>query len=104
VGSYEGIFILSAELQGEFLEKETDFVKNEIVKQHGEISEAKVLGKRPLAYPIRKVNHGIYVLMNFSAKSEAVDALLKRVRLNQNILRAAVFRKERSALLNEIRD
>jgi small subunit ribosomal protein S6 len=104
VETYEGMFILSPLLEGETLEKETDFVKNEIVKQIGEIAEAKVIGRRRLAYPIRKLNDGIYLLVNFIAKPEVIDTFLKRVRLNTNILRVGVFRKERGALLNEIRD
>ena len=59
MGSYEGMFILKPQLEGETLEKETNFVKNEIVKQLGEISEAKVIGKRRLSYPIQKLSDGI---------------------------------------------
>ena len=104
MGSYEGMFILSPQLEGETLEKETNFVKNEIVKQLGEISEAKVIGKRRLSYPIQKLSDGIYILVNFSAKSEAIDTILKRVRMNGEVLRVGIFRKEAGALQNEIRD
>lgn len=104
MGNYEGMFILSAELEGETLEKEIDFVKNEIVKQLGEISEAKTLGRRQLAYPIRKMKDGIYLLINFAAKPDIIDSFLKRLRLNQSLLRAMVFRKEKGAQLNEIRE
>ncbi|OVE73608.1 30S ribosomal protein S6 [bacterium B13(2017)] len=103
MGSYEGMFILSGELEGEFLEKEVDYIKNEIVKQLGEISEAKLLGKRRLAYPIKKMQQGIYLLINFISKPDVVEVILKRVRLNQALLRALIFRKEKNST-NEIRD
>ena len=103
MGSYEGMFILSPALEGEHLEKEIDFVKNEVVKQLGEILEAKQLGKRKLAYPLRKMNEGIYLLINFTSKTDVISKLLNRVRMNTNILRANIFTKEKHST-NEIRD
>ena len=97
------MFILSPKLEGETLEKEIDFVKNEVVKQFGEISEAKQLGKRQLAYSIKKMREGFYLLLNFTIKSELISKLLKRIRLNTNILRAQIFCKEKFSI-NEIRE
>ncbi len=101
--TYEGLFILNPELQGEHLEKEMDFIKNEIVKQRGEIAEAKLLGRRRLAYPIKKMNDGLYMLVNFASQTDVIDKFLKRLTLNANVLRSGVFLKEKGAL-NEIRD
>ncbi len=103
MGSYEGMFILSPVLEGEQLEKEVDFVKNEIVKQLGEILEAKQIGKRKLAYPIKKMNDGIYILINFVSKPDVVAKLLQRVRMNVNVLRANILTKEKYST-NEIRE
>ncbi len=102
MGLYEGMFILSPDVDGESLEKEIDYLKNEIVKLLGEISEAKALGKRRLAYPINKVKDGFYLLINFAAKSDIIDPFLKKVRLNPNVLRAQVFKKEKHSI-SEIR-
>ena len=104
MGSYEGMFILSPNLEGEQMEKEQDFIKNEIVKQLGEISDAKLLGKRRLAYSLKKMKEGIYLLINFASRPEVIDKLLKRLKLDSNILRAAIFVKGPGALLNEIKD
>lgn len=103
MGSYEGMFILSPVLEGEQLEKEVDFVKNEIVKQLGEILEAKQIGKRKLAYPIKKMNDGIYLLINFISKPDVVAKFMQRVRMNANILRANILTKEKYST-NEIRE
>lgn len=104
MGSYEGMFILNPNLDGELLEKEMDYIKNEIVKQLGEISDAKILGKRHLAYSIKKMKEGIYLLINFACRPEVVDQLLKRLKLDTHVLRAAIFRKEPGSLFNEIKD
>lgn len=103
MGSYEGMFILTPSCEGELLEKEVDSIKNEIVKLLGEISEAKVLGKRKLAYPIKKSNDGVYLLINFNAKSDVIDKLLKKNKLNPNILRMQIFLKEKFSI-SEIRE
>jgi small subunit ribosomal protein S6 len=97
------MFILSPELEGEALEKELDFIKNEIVKHLGEISEAKLLGKRKLCYPIRKSGEGIYLLINFAGKPDVIATILRRIRLNMKVLRSQIFRKEKYST-NEIRD
>jgi len=104
LSNYEGLFILSPELQDEALEKETDFVKNEIVKQRAEISESKILGKRNLAYAIKKMREGIYLLINFNSRPEVIENILSKIRLNSQILRANIFSKEKGSLLNEIKD
>lgn len=103
MNSYEGLFILSSEIDDEMLEREIDSVKNEVVKLLGEISEAKTLGKRRLAYPIKKLKEGVYLLINFVAKPDIVDKLLKRIKLNRNVLRSSIFRKEKHSI-SEIRD
>jgi small subunit ribosomal protein S6 len=104
VTTYEGLFILKSELQGEHLEKEMDFIKNEIVKQRGEIAEAKLLGRRRLAYPVKKMKEGLYLLVNFASQPDVIDKFLKRLALNANVLRSGVFLKGKGSQLNEIRD
>lgn len=101
--SYEGMFILNPDLDGAVLEKEEDFIKNEIVKQLGEIVEAKQIGKRKLAYTVKKMREGVYFFINFSSKPDTIDKILKKVRLNANVLRAGIFRKEKYST-SEIRD
>ena len=103
MGSYEGMFILTPELDGEVLEKEVDFIKNEIVKQLGEILEAKLIGKRKLAYPLNKMKDGVYLLINFTSKSDVIAKILAKVRLNTNVLRSGIFCKEKYST-SEIRD
>lgn len=102
--NYEGLFILSGDLHGEQLEKEVDFLKNEIVKVRGEISEAKLLGKRRLAYPIKKLKEGVFVLVNFQSLPGSIDEIQKKVSLNTLVLRSGIFKKGKENFLNEIRD
>jgi len=103
VGSYEALFILTPEIDGEMLEKEIDYLKNEIVKLLGEISESKLLGKRKLAYSIKKMTDGFYLLINFTCKPDVIDKLLKRIKHDLNVLRVGIFKKD-SFSISEIRD
>ena len=51
-----------------------------------EIKEAQ-LGKKKLAYPIKKEREGIYMTMDYSGKSSVVPELEKILRYDERVLR-----------------
>lgn len=51
-------------------------------------------GKRRLAFPMKHVADGYYVLMTLSAEAKAVKEMENRMRLDGNVLRYLVVRLE----------
>lgn len=57
------------------------------------------LGKKPLSYQIAKQNEGEYILVNFEAPGEAVGAIAKSLRLEQEaILRYLIIKAKASGV------
>lgn len=58
------------------------------------VKDLKIIGKKTLAYPIKKLNEGIYVLVNLSAEKFNVAQIQKQMNLGNDILRFLVTAKE----------
>jgi small subunit ribosomal protein S6 len=93
IHSYETIFIIDSTLEPDAIAAKKDkFVK--IITDNGEIGEVEEWGKRKLAYPINFKTEGYYVLVNFKANVEFPKELDRRYRIDENILRTIIIRKD----------
>ena len=91
--SYETIFIIDSTLEPDALTAVKDkFIK--IITDHAEIGEVEEWGKRKLAYPINFKSEGYYVLVNFNADADFPKELDRRYRIDENILRTIIIRKD----------
>ena len=93
MNKYESIIIInpSLEEQGmkELIKKFEDMINNE-----GKVESVEEMGKRKLAYEIKKNSEGFYVLYNFEAKPEFIAELERVYRITDGILKFIVVRKE----------
>ncbi len=91
--NYEAMFIFNPVMLEEKLEKEIKHVEKAI-KTHGR-GEVKLLnlGKKSLAFPIKKFNEGVYVNYQFSAVPPAIAKIKHALRHRDNILRLLVILK-----------
>ncbi|MBI4591953.1 30S ribosomal protein S6 [Candidatus Uhrbacteria bacterium] len=87
----------------------TQFTDQEIADIQGKINTlleeagAKVLksenlGKIKLAYPIKKIRHGSYILTYFDAESSVISDLNRRLALREEILRHTLLERPTGAL------
>lgn len=91
---YEAMFIFKADLEGEQLEKELNGVL-EIIKTQGKGNVVfDQLGKKTLAYPVKKENEGIYVCYNFEAPPPAIAKIKDEIKHSTAILRVMFLAKE----------
>ena len=68
-----------------------------LVAAKGKVIKVEKWGKRRLAYPIRRSEDGIYVLMTIECPPSLVRELDRRYRMNDRILRHLVVRVENEA-------
>ena len=92
--NYEIMFILKPDLDEDGLRAEMDAIKESVSKKRGKTEELNIWQKRQLAYKIKKFKEGIYILGLFKLSSDSPRLLSKDWRLNSNILRFLILKKE----------
>lgn len=89
---YEIMFIVKATMDDAEITKTADVVKGLISGNGSKVIEFKDLGKKKLAYPIKKEISGNYFLMNVEATHDVIAEFNRKVRINENILRHLVLK------------
>lgn len=91
--SYEAIFIIhpntTQKEKEEIIEKYSNFIL-----QEGEIISKNIWGDKELAYPIKKLTTGYYVILNFRDYPENVEKLIQTMRNDEKIIRFMVTRMD----------
>jgi small subunit ribosomal protein S6 len=87
VRSYELIFIVHPELEGDALTAVTERVTGLVERNGGKVTQIEPWGPRRLAYPIRKQWEGQYVLLRLELESRGVAGLERDLRLVEPVLR-----------------
>lgn len=87
--SYTGLFIIIPEKQ-DSIEDVTGSINTIITENSGQVEKENMMGKKALAYPIKKKAEGVYYEITFSALPGSVEKMMKRFRINTDILRTLV--------------
>jgi small subunit ribosomal protein S6 len=85
--NYELVFIVRADLDENTFKDIVQKVSGWITEAGGSITKTDIWGKRKLAFPIRKLNEGLYVLMNVQMEPSFGSALERNLRFQEQILR-----------------
>ena len=91
---YEAMFIFNPELSEEKLEEGIKAVEKIIKDSAKGRCDTENLGKKTLAYPIKKSNEGYYVNYNFEAPPAAINKIKEELKHSEEILRFIVFVKD----------
>jgi len=91
---YELIFIVHPDLEETAFNDVVNRVKAWVTDDGGEIVKVDLWGKRRLAYPIRKVNEGQYVLMQTRIDPDDVAELERNLRFLEPVLRHSIILQE----------
>jgi len=92
---YEVTYVLRPHLEEADTEAQISHIADQLRTAGGEVTgEIDRLGKRRLAYEIGDVREGFYVVMRFSSDAAAAKELERLLRLNENVVRALLLRRE----------
>ena len=90
--SYDLNVILDPSLNETQLKLEKDAITAQIERVEGEVQELDEWGNKRLAYPIRKLNEGYYLIYKLSLSEAAPRQLTTNLRLRDNVMRVLVTR------------
>lgn len=91
---YEMMVILDPEVDERTVQPSLEKYLNVITTDKGTIDKVDVWGRRRLAYPIKKKNDGIYVVIDFTSESVTAKELERQLSLNETILRTKLIRPD----------
>ena len=94
MNNYEIMFIVKNTIEDEKVEKLAESLKKLITDNKGKVIEFTEMGKRKLAYPIKKELTGTYYVMTVSASSDTIKEFDRKVSINENVLRHLILKKE----------
>jgi small subunit ribosomal protein S6 len=98
VRNYELVFIVHPEVDDEGLAAVVETVKDLVKRGGGRVAKVDLWGLRRLAYPIRNLGEGQYVLMHLHLAPEGVAELERSLKLSEQVIRHLVVRLEDDAL------
>ncbi len=98
---YELMYIVASTVSDDQIPTVTDGVLNLIKNLGGSIIKQEALGKKKLAYPIKKTRNGFYDLINFEVDSKQINELNTRVLTSEGVIRHIIVNLEDSIMRQE---
>lgn len=83
---YEVMYIIRPDIEQEAVQAAVEKFQG-IISNGGEITKHDVMGKRRLAYEIKKFRDGVFVLVNFNATPEVVSELERIMKISDEVIR-----------------
>ena len=93
MNKYESIIIINPNCTDEAVKALEDKFTG-LINENGKVESVENLGKKKLAYDIKKNSEAIYMLFNFESKPEAIAEIERNYRITDNILKFITVRKE----------
>ena len=87
MNDYEIMIIMNPDLDEEGFAAELERVKTRLTDLGGQVQKVDVMGRRRLAFQIRKRNDGYYSVIRFQLSATALPELERWLKLNENVLR-----------------
>ena len=92
--NYECMFILKPELDEELIQQTIDRYSLIVTDGQGEVVSIDKWGKRRLAYEIKDLFEGYYVLLNFKSEPPVVTELDRVMKISDDMLRFMIINQD----------
>ena len=101
MNEYELLYIVPTQFTDDEVKDVQKNINGFIEKYGGKLLSEKNLGKIRLAYPIKKVAHGTYVLAYFNSDPAQIKDLDRELRLHDEVLRHTILTRPEGAIERE---
>ena len=106
--TYEVMFIVRPDVEEADLDKLVEGFTTIITNGGGEVTAVEKMGRRRLAYTVKKFNDGFYVLLTVAAAGSLVTEIERRLRVSEPVIKFITVRTDeedkRLAKVKAIRD
>ena len=93
MNKYESIIIINPMCNEEALKALENKVTG-LINENGKVESVENMGKKKLAYEIKKNQEAFYMLFNFESKPEAIAEIERNYRITDDILKFIIVKKE----------
>ena len=106
--TYEVMYIVRPDVEEADIDKLIEGFSGNVTHGGGEVKSVEKMGRRRLAYTVRKFNDGFYVLMTIVAQGSLVAEIERRLRVSEQVIKFITVRmdeeEKRLAKIKAIRD
>jgi len=106
--TYEIMFIVRPDVEEADLDKLIEGFSGHITSGGGEVKSVEKMGRRRLAYTVRKFNDGFYVLLTIAAAGSLIGEIERRLRVSEPVIKFITVRmdeeEKRLAKVKALRD
>jgi small subunit ribosomal protein S6 len=106
--TYEIMFIVRPDVEEADLDKLIEGFSANVTNGGGEVKSIEKMGRRRLAYTVRRFNDGFYVLLNVAAAGSLITEIERRLRVSEQVIKFITVRmdeeEKRLAKIKAIRD
>jgi small subunit ribosomal protein S6 len=92
--TYEIMFIVRPDVEEADLDKLIEGFQKNVTDGGGEIRSTEKMGRRRLAYTVRKFNDGFYVLLNIAAEGKLITEIERRLRVSEPVIKFITVRMD----------
>ena len=85
--TYELMFIVRPDMTEEDQDKLVSTLETAVTSSGGQVKSFEKMGKRRLAYTVRKFHDGLYMLLTFEGSGGLVHELERRLRVNEPVIK-----------------
>src|SRR5438874_13355255 len=90
--TYEVMFIVRPDMADEDLEKLLSTLETQVSAAGGTVKNVERMGKRRLAYTVRKFHDGAYILLTVEGTGPAIHELERRLRVTEPVIKFLTVR------------
>jgi small subunit ribosomal protein S6 len=85
--SYELMFIVRPDMTEEDQDRLISNLESAVASSGGQMKNVEKMGKRRLAYTVRKFSDGVYILLTFEGSGGLVHELERRLRVSEAVIK-----------------
>src|SRR5262249_59124198 len=90
--TYEVMFIVRPDLTDEDVDKLVSTFENNVSNAGAKLKNAERMGKRRLAYLVRRFSEGYYVLFTIESDGNAIHEIERRLRVSEPVIKFITVR------------
>jgi len=93
MNKYESVIIINPNLEGEAIKALIEKFSN-LINNNGKVNSVEEVGKKKLAYEIKKNKEGYYIVFKFEANPELITELERIYRITDEVIKFIVIKEE----------